>query len=110
MYDFKFLDGNSKPALYIIGTREELKSKGIIKSGKVVPDFNRSAFTRVDITKTREIPLADTKVKVLTNHPTSSFKLNMDGKKAKSLEVTDYLAFWSSSKYLVLETNEPVSR
>lgn len=97
-------------AYYIVGTREELKSKGIIKAGKVVSDFNRSAFKKVDITQTKEIPLADTKVKILTNHPASSFVLNKEGNKAKSLEVTDYLAFWSATKYLVVETNEPVNR
>jgi len=97
-------------AYYIIGTREQLKSKGIIKGGKVVPNFNKSVFRKVDITQTREIPLADSKVKILTNHPATSFKLNQEGSKTKSLEVTDYLAFWSNTKYLVVETNKPVSQ
>ena len=93
-------------AYYIMGTSKELKEKGIIKKGKILPDFDRSSFTEVDITKTTEIPLHYTKVKVLSNHPTSSFWINQE----VSLKVKDYVAFWSNTRYLVLETNKPVSK
>ena len=95
-------------AYYIVGTNKELRDKGIIKGGKIVPDFNKTGFKKVDITKTTEIPLKDSKVKVLSNHPSASFKLNQDRDKTKSLQVTDYAAFWSNTKYLVLETNKPL--
>lgn len=96
----------SNTGYYIIGTSKELKEKGIIKRGRILPDFNRSSFTKVDITKTTEIPLHGTRVKVLSTHPTSSFRITQE----VSLRVIDHEAFWSSTKYLILETNKPVSK
>ncbi|MCX6247756.1 MAG: hypothetical protein NTW10_08490 [Bacteroidetes bacterium] len=90
---------------YILGTPKELKKDNIIKGSKLVPDFNKSLFTRVDIRNTKEIPLQSKKVKLITNHPPSSYKLVTDGKIVKSLQVTDEKAFWSASKYLVMVTN-----
>jgi len=92
-------------AYYILGTTSDLKKEKIIKGGKLLPDFNRSLFTKVDIRNTKEIPIETKKVKLLSNHPTSSFRLNMDGKKVKSLEVTNDKAFWSNTKYLVVVTD-----
>jgi predicted nucleic acid-binding Zn-ribbon protein len=90
---------------YILGTPKELKKDNIIKGSKLVPDFNKSLFTRVDIRNTKEIPLSTKKVKLITNHPPSSYKLVTDGKMVKALQVTDEKAFWSASKYLVMVTN-----
>jgi hypothetical protein len=97
-------------AYYIVGTSKELKDEGILKGGKVVPNFDKSKFTRVDIRNTKEIPLDMKKVKLLSNHPTTAYKLNSDGKMIKSLQVTDNQAFWSNSKYLILETNKPLAQ
>jgi len=96
----------SNTAYYIIGTSKELKEKGIIKRGKLLPDFDRSSFIKVDITKTTEIPLPGARVKVISNHPTKSYIINQE----VSLRVIDYAAFWSSTRYLVIETNKPVSK
>jgi chromosome segregation ATPase len=90
---------------YILGTSKELNKQKITKGGKLLPDFNKSLFTRVDIRNSKEIPLQTKKVKLITNHPPSSYKLIMEGKIVKALEVTDEKAFWSTSKYLVLATN-----
>jgi len=90
---------------YILGTPKDLNKQKITKGGKLLPDFNKSLFTRVDIRNTKEIPLQSKKVKFITNHPLNSYKLIMDGKIVKALEVTDEKAFWSTSKYLVLAAN-----
>jgi hypothetical protein len=89
-------------AYYIVGTTKQLKDEKIIKGGKILPDFNRNLFTRIDIRNVKEIPVDKKKVKVLSNHPSDSFKLMTEGKEVKSLEVTNGQAFWSNTKYLVL--------
>ncbi len=96
-------------AWYFIGTRKELKDAGIIKGGKILADFNKSKFRKVDISKTNEILLGMKKVKMLSVHPSSSYKLNKKGKEIESLEVTDNMAFWSDSKFLVIEVDKPLA-
>jgi hypothetical protein len=96
---------------YAIGTAKELREKHIVskeggfiglgKSTKVSPDFNKEYFTRINIEQTRTINLGAKKVKVLTTHPGSSYKL-VGEKPVEKLEVTDPKEFWSSSKYLVI--------
>jgi hypothetical protein len=89
---------------YILGTSKELNKDNIIKGSKLLPDFNKNLFTRVDIRSTKEIPIPNNtkKIKLVTNHPPSSYRLNTLGKIVKSIVVTDEKAFWSTSKYLVL--------
>lgn len=90
-------------AFYIIGTEKELKKNMVIGSGgKIIPDFNKSLFTKIDIRKTLEIPVLSKKAKVLSNHPTTSYKLNGDKKIIQALQILDYKAFWINSRYLVI--------
>lgn len=100
-------------AYYAFGTQKELELNKIIdktggflglgKSSKLKNDFNTSYFTKVDITKFSSIPLSSKKVKLVTNHPTDSYKLvtNAQGVVEK-LEILDANKFWSASKYLVV--------
>ena len=93
-------------AYYIIGTEKELKKNKVIASGdKIIPDFNKSLFTKIDIRKTLEIPVLSKKAKVLSNHPTSSYKLNGDKKTIQALQILDYKAFWINSRYLIIMVN-----
>jgi hypothetical protein len=98
-------------AYYIVGTYKELSEKHIItkeggfiglgKSKTVSKDFNRDAFTKIDITKLKNLPIGKKKAKMLTIHPTSSYKF--EGKdKVDNLVITNSEDFWSSSKYLVI--------
>jgi uncharacterized protein YfkK (UPF0435 family) len=90
-------------AYYIIGTSKELSKSGVIGKGdRILGDFNKSLFTKIDIRKTTEIPILMKKAKVLSNHPTSSYKLIGDKKTVQALEIMDYKAFWSNVKYLVI--------
>ena len=90
-------------AYYILGTEKELKKNLVIGSGdKIIPDFNKSLFTKIDVRKTLEIPVLSKKAKVLSNHPTASYKLNGDKKIIQALQILDYKAFWINSKYLVI--------
>ncbi len=89
-------------AYYILGTNKQLVQEKILKNGKLLPDFNRSLFTKVDIRNISEIPVDSKKAKVISNHPSTSYKLQMDGKKVKALDITDEKAFWSNTRYLVV--------
>jgi hypothetical protein len=100
-------------AFYAFGTKKELELNKIIdktggflglgKSSKLKNDFNTSYFTKVDITKFNIIPLSSKKVKLITVHPSDSYKLvtNAEGVVEK-LEILDATKFWSASKYLVI--------
>ncbi len=92
-------------AYYVIGTAKELKKSGVIKSGEVLADFNKDLFTRIDIRKTTEISVLSKKAKILSSHPSSSYKYNGDKKLIQSLQILDYKLFWSNSKYLVIVVN-----
>jgi chromosome segregation ATPase len=89
-------------AYYVLGTNKQLADENIIKRGKVLPDFDRSKFTKVDIRNMSEIPITSKKIKLLSNHPTNSYKLLMDGKKVKAIDITDEKRFWSNTKYLIV--------
>ncbi len=100
-------------AYYVVGTTKELKEKKIIdKSGgfigigrakNVSKDFDKTYFTKVDITTLNEIPINKKSAKLLSNHPTSSYKLEGNGKKSVDKRVIlNYSDFWSQSKFLVI--------
>ncbi len=98
-------------AYYAFGTSKELRDKNIItkeggfiglgKSTKVKDDFNKDYFTKINITNTNVINIGAKKAKIITNHPSSSYKLVGD-KTVEKLEITNPEEFWSASKYLVI--------
>jgi chromosome segregation ATPase len=98
-------------AYYAIGTKKELKDNNIItaeggfigigKNKKLKQDFNEEFFTKIDIRKITQISIAGKKPKIVTNHPTESYKLSGEGDKMV-LEIINSNAFWKSSKYLVI--------
>ncbi len=98
-------DAALNTAYYVIGNSKELKKSGVIKSGDILADFNKDLFTRIDIRKVTEISILSKKAKILSNHPSSSYKLNGDKKLIQSLQILDYKAFWGNSKYLVIVVN-----
>ncbi|NCA75804.1 MAG: hypothetical protein EOM90_05675 [Alphaproteobacteria bacterium] len=89
-------------AYYVIGTNKELKKSGIIKSGELLADFNKDLFTKIDVRKMTEISILSKKAKILSNHPSSSYKFSGDKKVIQALQILDYKAFWANSKYLVI--------
>jgi chromosome segregation ATPase len=89
-------------AYYVIGTSKELKKNGIIKSGEVLADFNKDLFTKIDIRKVTEISILSKKAKILSSHPSTAYKFTGDKKIIQALQISDYKAFWSNSKYLVI--------
>lgn len=96
---------------YAIGTKKELTEKNVItkeggfigigKSTKVKEDFNKDYFTRADASQTSSINIGAKKAKILSNHPSNSYKLIGEGKVEK-IEISNTDDFWSNSKYLVI--------
>ena len=100
-------------AYYVVGTTKELKEKKIIdKSGgfiglgrskTVTENFDKTYFTKADITSLNEISIFKKKAVLLTNHPAGSYKFEgADKKTVDKLIILDYTEFWSRSKYLVI--------
>jgi len=102
-------------AYYTTGTSKELVGKQVItkeggflglgKSKELKEDFNSSAFTPIDITKTEKIEISAKDAELVTNHPSDSYKIERNDDKdkdVKDLLITDPEKFWSSSKYLVV--------
>lgn len=99
-------------AYYVVGTKKELLEKGVItkeggfvgigKTNKLKSDFNKEYFTKIDVTTTSSIPLLTKKAKVITSHPSSSYKIEGFKDKAEKLVILNSEDFWSASKYLVI--------
>ena len=115
-YEEKTEESNQKTdqlntAYYTIGTAKELKEKGVLtkeggfiglgKTKKLAGDFNKSYFTKVDITQNKTFVLNAKKAKLITTHPSTSYKIE-GAKTAEKLVIINPQEFWSASKYLVL--------
>ncbi len=98
-------------AYYALGTTKELKEKNVItkeggfiglgKSTKLKDDFNKDYFTKIDASTTTSINIGAKKAKVISNHPSNSYKL-IGEKTIEKIEITNPESFWSNSKYLVI--------
>lgn len=92
-------------AYFAFGTKRELKKEKILVKSKVLvdPSMHQSYFTKIDIRDFKSLDLYDNHAKLLTSHPTDSYKLikNEDGDYV--LHILNVDNFWSSSKYLVVE-------
>lgn len=99
-------------AFYVYGTKKELKAQQVITNEggfigvgaveKLMEDFNKDYFTKIDIRNTNKIPLMCKKAKLVTTHPSDSYVIEGDDDKVDNLKITDYKKFWSTSKYLVI--------
>ncbi len=92
-------------AWFVFGTKSELKSQKILQSGDVLKsaDFNKDYFTQIDIRTTKEIKLYSKHAELLTNHPAGSYEMPKDDKGQITFKITNPAAFWSVSKYLVIQ-------
>lgn len=93
---------------YAIGTKSELKDNKIIETGflrktKLMEgDFDQSFFTTADKRTLTTLDLNSDKAEVLTNQPAGSYVITeVNGHKV--LRITNPVAFWSLSNYLVIK-------
>ena len=96
---------------YVVGTRKELKEKGLLESSgflgmkktQNIDNIDNNAFTNININTTTSIPLYAKKVKILSDHPSDSYKFNKENNQIISLEIIDKDEFWKISKYTLIE-------
>lgn len=96
---------------YAYGTEEELKANGVIerkngfmgigKKAFLRHDFNERYFTKIDITKTKNLSIEGTGIRFITYHPKTSYEISEDGIRTQ-IKIIDASEFWKISKYLVL--------
>ncbi|MEO6902829.1 MAG: hypothetical protein ABI315_06730 [Bacteroidia bacterium] len=99
-------------AYYAFGTAKELSKNGVLtkeggfiglgKTSKVKEDFNKTYFTKVDISSTNSITLGAKKAKIITTHPVGSYKIEGENDRADKITILNPEEFWSASKYLVV--------
>ena len=91
----------------LIGSKDDLKRKGILKEGKIVADaaLDRSKFAKVDIREWREISFTAKRPRILTNMPSSSYEITTTGNRNFTLTVKNPSDFWRISTYLVIQTD-----
>ncbi len=91
----------------LIGSKDDLKRKGILKDGKIVADaaLDRSKFAVVDIRNWREISFTAKRPRILTNMPSSSYEITTTGNRDFTLTVVNPSDFWRISTYLVIQTD-----
>ncbi len=92
-------------AWYVYGTAKELKDQNILKDGKVLSstDFNKNYFTEIDVRDDMVFPLYAKHAKLLTVHPEGSYEFTKNETKQLTLSVLDAEAFWSVSRYMVIQ-------
>ena len=102
-------------AYYVVGTTKELKKNGIVTKeggfigiGRVteMSTINPAYFTKIDITLVKEIPVSAKKVKLITNHPETSYKMVEGANSIIRIEITDPEQFWSISKYCIITADK----
>lgn len=101
----KAQDEELNTAWYIIGTKKDLKAKGLKEGDLRTARINKSIFTKVDIREFDGLDLGSKKAKLYTSHPESAYSLDKKSATEKTLvfKIKDYSLFWSSSKILVIQ-------
>ncbi len=91
----------------LIGSKEDLKRKGLIKGKKLLVDgaLDKTKFARVDIRNFKEISFEAKHPRILTNIPPSAYTLTTSSKHQFTLHITNVTAFWSVSNFLIIQTN-----
>lgn len=78
---------------------------GILGIGTVYllnEDFDKSEFTEIDIYETKKIPLNCQHAKLLSVHPSYSYKFDGPSNYINNLIITRPREFWSNTKYLII--------
>lgn len=95
-------------AYYAFGKEKELVNQNVLakgsfmsKSQKLADNFNKDYFTKINILKVKGIPLFSKKARVVTAHPSGSYKFTGQNK-TDSLIITNAAEFWGTTKYCVI--------
>ena len=105
-------DVEDKTYYFIIGTEDDLKSKGLITSGglfgglKVTPSPNKELFALLtEKDKTIHLGKEDAEYDVLSDIPADSYEYRTVNK-VKVLIIKDAKTFWSRTEFLIIQQSE----
>jgi len=94
---------------YVVGTKSELKEKGMLKGGflsKKRADYtnlDKSNFTKRDMRGFTKLIIESKKPKLITEKPASSYTITKNADGTSTLEITDAKAFWNASPFLIIQ-------
>lgn len=92
-----------------VASKKELTKLGLLSTGflqKTKVNHNaiqKDMFMRVDIRTFTEITIESSNPKILTQMPSSSYKIEKKGKNQSTLYILDANAFWSVSNFLIIQ-------
>lgn len=106
--DIAKLTDDKNTAFYIVGTKSDLKAKGITEtsglfSRKVSGDVDNSLFTKVNWTEISSIPTHCKRIKLISTHDENSYVEEKDEEGYITIHIKDKEAFWKMSKFLVVQ-------
>lgn len=103
-------DTNINTVWYCVGTFKQLKeakiisTSGLFQTKKVLDnEFDNQSFTQVDLRNVSTIQTNSKRIKILSQHPKSSYNFVTGDDKLITIEITNPAKFWSISKYLVVQ-------
>jgi predicted nucleic acid-binding Zn-ribbon protein len=103
-------DANLHTVWYCVAPIKQLKEEKIVTGGGLFQSKKLSAnafdpkyFTQADLRTISSIPTNSKRVKILSLHPTDSYKLVTGSDKKITIEITNSSKFWSDSKYLIVQ-------
>ncbi len=109
------LENELNRVFYTYGTEKELidnhvlqKKNGVLGIGKKIylsDAFNEKYFTEINRLSKTELMIEGQSVKLITNHPISSYELIPNGNSTK-LTIKNPTEFWKISKYLVVISDD----
>ncbi len=95
---------------YTIASKSELKQHRILETGflrksrLLIGDFDRDFFLCGDKRNMKSVELHSRKAKLLTNHPEGSYNI-ITGEGSLRLEITNPDRFWSTTNFMVIQTD-----
>lgn len=89
---------------YLVKSKKELSALGIKSSDISKADIKLDNFTKVDIREFAGLTISSSRIKVITQMPTSSYELieNADG--STTLNIISPADFWQYSNVLIVQT------
>lgn len=110
-FQVDYLTDQMNLAYYTYGSTKELESNGVIeqkngfigigKRTKLKENFNENYFAKIDRTKDKEIFVEGSTVRMITDHPSSSYSIVSEGKNSR-IVISNPGEFWKISNYLVV--------
>ncbi|MCQ2201937.1 MAG: hypothetical protein MJZ27_07590 [Bacteroidales bacterium] len=98
-------------AYYVVGSKSELKEKGITTSAglfskKVSGDADNSLFTKINWTEVTSIPTNCKRIKIISSHDENSYVEEKGSDGLITIQIKNKESFWKVSKYLVIQGRE----